>query len=57
VPNLEIMEVDVDRLAWDAELFTALPEYIDGHLAVPDTPGWGCEPDEAALAAHPPKST
>lgn len=56
VPNLEIMEVDVDRLAWDADLFTVVPEYVDGHLTVPDSPGWGCEPDEAALAAHPARS-
>jgi D-galactarolactone cycloisomerase len=26
---------------------------VDGHLAVPDGPGLGVEPDEAALAAHP----
>ena len=28
VPNLEIMEVDVDRLAWDDELFTTIPTSI-----------------------------
>ena len=27
VPNLRIMETDIDRLAWDHELFTHLPEY------------------------------
>jgi galactonate dehydratase len=57
VPNLEIMEVDVDRLPWDADLFTCVPEFVDGHLVVPDTPGWGCEPDETALAAHPPRDS
>jgi galactonate dehydratase len=55
VPNLRIMEIDVDRLAWDAELFTHAPNFVDGHLEVPDRPGWGCEPREEALAAHPPK--
>jgi L-alanine-DL-glutamate epimerase-like enolase superfamily enzyme len=55
VPNLRIMEIDVDRLPWDAELFTHVPEFADGHLVVPDRPGWGCEPREAALAAHPSK--
>src|SRR4051812_2530141 len=55
VPNLRIMEIDVDRLPWDAELFTEAPEFVDGHLAVPDRPGWGCEPREEALKAHPPK--
>ena len=26
VPNLRIMETDIDRLAWDHELFTHVPE-------------------------------
>ena len=54
VPNLRIMEVDIDRIAWDHELFTHLPEYVDGHLVIPDRPGWGTEPIEEALRAHPP---
>ena len=55
VTNLRIMETDVDRGPWDDELFTAAPDIRDGHLHLPDTPGWGTEPDEAALARHPPK--
>lgn len=54
VPNLRIMEVDIDRVASDAEIFTHLPEYRDGHLVMPDRPGWGTEPDETALAKYPP---
>ena len=49
------METDIDRLPWDDEVFTEVPEIVDGHLILPDRPGWGTEPDEAALAAHPPK--
>ncbi len=56
MPNLRIMEVDIDRLPWDQELFTALPQYENGHILVPDTPGWGTEPNEDALRAHPPKA-
>ena len=56
VPNLRIMETDVDRGPWDEELFTAAPEIRDGHLHLPDTPGWGTEPDEVALASHPPRN-
>ncbi len=56
VPNLRIMETDIDRLAWDHELFTHVPEYKDGHLVLPDRPGWGTEPHEEGLAAHPPKN-
>lgn len=53
VPNLRIMETDVDRLPWDAEVFSHEPEIVDGHLVLPDRPGWGTEPVEEALAAHP----
>src|SRR5438128_715137 len=55
VPNLRIMEIDIDRIAWDGQLFTIVPKIEEGHLMVPDTPGWGTEPNEEALRAHPPK--
>jgi len=29
--------------------------YDDGHLVVSDRPGWGCDPNEEAIRAHPPK--
>ncbi len=54
VPNLRIMEVDIDRIAWDHELFTHLPVYEDGHLVLSDRPGWGTEPNEDALRNYPP---
>ena len=56
VPNLRIMEIDIDRLPWDDELFTAVPTIENGHLVMPDTPGWGIDPNEEALKAHPPKA-
>jgi galactonate dehydratase len=55
VPNLRIMEIDIDRLPWDEELFTNTPQIEDGYVVVPDTPGWGTEPDEAALSRYPVK--
>ncbi|MSQ59697.1 MAG: mandelate racemase/muconate lactonizing enzyme family protein [Betaproteobacteria bacterium] len=55
VPNLRIMETDIDRLPWDHELFTHVPEFVDGHLVMPDRPGWGTEPNEEGIRAHPPK--
>jgi galactonate dehydratase len=57
VPNLRIMEIDMDRLPWDHELFTHLPEIEDGHLVLPDRPGWGTEPIEEALHQRPPKGS
>ena len=55
VPNLRIMEIDIDRLPWDEELFTAAPKFENGHLVVPNTPGWGTEPVEETIKAHPPR--
>jgi galactonate dehydratase len=57
VPNLHIMETDIDRLPWEGELFSHAPEIRDGHLIVPDRPGWGTEPNEEAIRARPPKLT
>jgi L-alanine-DL-glutamate epimerase-like enolase superfamily enzyme len=54
MPNLRIMEVDIDRLPWDEEVFTVGPQFEKGQLIVPDTPGWGTEPIEEAIRAHPP---
>jgi L-alanine-DL-glutamate epimerase-like enolase superfamily enzyme len=55
VPNLRIMETDIDRLAWDDELVSHPPVYENGYLVMPDRPGWGTEPNEAAIRARPPK--
>jgi galactonate dehydratase len=55
VPNLRIMEIDIDRLPWDDELFDTPPKIENGELVMPDTPGWGIAPNEDALKAHPPK--
>ncbi|MFC6734069.1 mandelate racemase/muconate lactonizing enzyme family protein [Haladaptatus sp. DYSN1] len=54
IPNLRIMETDIDRLPWDVDLFTTAPTYRDGKLQLSTEPGWGCEPDESALEEHPP---
>lgn len=54
VPNFRIMETDIDRVPWDAEVFSHAPEYKDGYLILPDRPGWGTEPVEAALKKYPP---
>ena len=55
VPNLRIMETDIDRLAWDHELVSHPPVFENGHLVMPDRPGWGTEPNEEAIRARPPK--
>jgi len=55
VPNFRIMEIDIDQVPWRDELFAHVPEIENGYLKLPDTPGWGCDPIEEALEAHPPK--
>lgn len=55
VPNLRIMETDIDRIPWDNELFTVEPDIRASHLHVPDTPGWGTEPNEEAFEKYPAK--
>ncbi len=53
VPNLKMMEVDVDDVPWREELFTTLPKIKNGILEVPKGPGWGTEINEEVLKQHP----
>jgi galactonate dehydratase len=52
VPNLRIAEFDVDDVPWRDELFTKLPEIIDGRLSVPKGAGWGTDVNEEILAQY-----
>lgn len=56
VPNLRVMELRVDEAPWTRDYLTHPPEVEDGHLRVPDLPGWGTEIDEEALRARPPRT-
>jgi galactonate dehydratase len=51
-PNYRIMELDVDAVAWDAELLSSAPVPVNGTVALPDGRGWGTEVDPQALRAH-----
>lgn len=55
VPHLRIMETDIDRIPLDDDLFTVTPTIENGELVVSDAPGWGTEPIEEVIRAHPPK--
>jgi galactonate dehydratase len=52
-PNLRIMELRVDEAPWTREYLSHPPEVKDGHMLVPDRPGWGTEVNEEALRARP----
>jgi L-alanine-DL-glutamate epimerase-like enolase superfamily enzyme len=54
VPNLRIMEYDVDQPLWGKELVTHPIVIDDGELVLPDRAGWGTDVDEDAVLRHPP---
>ena len=41
IPNVRLLEIDVDDVPWREELTTAVPEIRDGELIVPGGPGLG----------------
>jgi L-alanine-DL-glutamate epimerase-like enolase superfamily enzyme len=55
-PNLRIMELRVDEAPWTHDYLSHPPEVRDGHMLVPDRPGWGTDIDEMALRGHPARS-
>ncbi|WP_376099153.1 mandelate racemase/muconate lactonizing enzyme family protein [Roseomonas sp. CCTCC AB2023176] len=52
LPNAWLLEWPTKGVADWAELFPDAPLVEDGHLAVPQGPGWGLRPDPAALRRH-----
>jgi L-alanine-DL-glutamate epimerase-like enolase superfamily enzyme len=53
LPNVRIMEIDIDDVPWREELVTHAPEIVNGYMKVPTGPGWGTDLNEEALRAHP----
>ena len=53
LPNVRIMEIDVDDVPWREEMVTHVPHIEDGYLTIPSGPGWGTEMVEEVLKAHP----
>ena len=53
LPNVRIMEIDIDDVPWKDELTTAQPEIVDGYMTVPAGPGWGADINEEVARAHP----
>ena len=56
VPNFRIMEIDIDGVPWRDEIVDNPPVFENGDYILPQGPGWGVEPNEAAMRRHPPKS-
>lgn len=52
LPNVRIMEIDIDDVPWKADLVSQPPTIEDGHFLLPTGPGWGADINEAVLAEH-----
>lgn len=53
LPNVRIMETDVDALPLKDELVTNVPEIVNGYMKMPSEPGWGTTVIEDIARAHP----
>jgi len=53
VPNVKIMETDVDSVPWRDDIITELPDIKDGYINLPKKPGIGVELNEKEIAKHP----
>ena len=51
LPNVRIMEIDVDDVPWREELVTNLPQIEKGHMQIPSGLGWGTELNEEVGAS------
>jgi L-alanine-DL-glutamate epimerase-like enolase superfamily enzyme len=52
LPNVRIMEIDIDDVPWKRELVTRPPTIAGGCIELPVGPGWGADLNEDVLAEH-----
>ena len=52
VPNIKVMEIDIDSAPWRDELFTTAVTFEDGEMIIPTGPGWGMDVNEDAVRRH-----
>ncbi len=52
VPNVRIMEIDIDDVPWKDELVTNLPAIDSGEMKIPTGPGWGTDLNEEVVKKH-----
>ena len=53
LPNVRIMEIDIDDVPWKADLVTKPPVIKDGHIFLPDGPGLGRRHQRGGAARAP----
>ena len=52
LPNVRIMEIDIDDVPWKDDLTTHVPDITDGYMKIPTRPGWGTDLNEEVAKAH-----
>jgi len=52
LPNVRIMEIDIDDVPWKDDLVTNKPEIVDGYMTIPSGPGWGTDLNEEVVKEH-----
>jgi len=52
VPNVRIMEIDIDDVPWKDELVDHPPVIENGEVLMPTRPGWGADLNEAVARKH-----
>ena len=55
VPNVRVMEIDIEDVPWKDEVVSYALKIEGGDLLLPTGIGWGADVNEAVLRAHPPK--
>jgi L-alanine-DL-glutamate epimerase-like enolase superfamily enzyme len=53
MPNVEILEIDMDDVAWKWDLIDQKLDIANGEITVPKRPGWGANVVESEVAKHP----
>ena len=53
LPNVRIMEIDIDDVPWKDDLTTHVPDITNGYMKTPTRPGWGTDLNEEVAKAHP----
>jgi len=52
LPNVRIMEIDIDDVPWKDDLVTNLPDIYDGQMKIPTGVGWGTDLNLEAIESH-----
>jgi galactonate dehydratase len=54
VPNVRVMEIDIEDVPWKDDVVSYAPKIEAGDLLLPTGIGWGADVNEEVLRAHPP---